>query len=463
MNVPIIVLGDVSGKYIESIESARGVVSVARHIFDLSDLLGVAQTGIARAVLLVSDFDDLTASLLASLAENDLSVVAVLDPGEPEPLAGISYISTLAEPVAVIELLERSVEKDTRYEPPHLEEKHSSSSELDQQMSEESLLLQQGKQGKIITFWGPAGSPGRSTLALNFAAQLASSKRRVCLIDADTYAPSQSSLLGMLDDYSSLSQLCHLADRGQLFSENLAEIISTVRIEKGVLDVVTGITRADRWPEIRSQALESVIEILLKQYDTLVIDTGFSLEADEELSFDGVAPRRNAATLTALEMADRIFLVGAADSLGIPRLMRATTEILGSSVIHIDQTALRVWINKVRSSSIGSQPEQQLIQSWQRFGPKIPISGFIPYGRESIDKSWLSGRTLIESSPKSAVTEAIRLMTEDELLQENLTDIQNKDQESEAQRIDSKQNLSHQKPPSFFSKFLSRPATGKKD
>ncbi|WP_346844445.1 hypothetical protein [uncultured Rothia sp.] len=315
----------------------------------------------------------------------------------------------------------------------------------------------------MITFWGPAGSPGRSTLALNFAAQLASSKRRVCLIDADTYAPSQSSLLGMLDDYSSLSQLCHLADRGQLFSENLAEIISTVRIEKGVLDVVTGITRADRWPEIRSQALESVIEILLKQYDTLVIDTGFSLEADEELSFDGVAPRRNAATLTALEMADRIFLVGAADSLGIPRLMRATTEILGSSVIHIDQTALRVWINKVRSSSIGSQPEQQLIQSWQRFGPKIPISGFIPYDRESIDKSWLSGRTLIESSPKSAVTEAIRLMTEDELLQENLTDIQNKDQESETQRIDSKQNLSHQKPPSFFSKFLSRPATGKKD
>ena len=54
-------------------------------------------------------------------------------------------------------------------------------------------------------------------------------------------------------------------------------------------------------------------------------------------------------------------------------------------------------------------------------------------------------------------------MTEDELLQENLTDIQNKDQESETQRIDSKQNLSHQKPPSFFSKFLSRPATGKKD
>ena len=44
----------------------------------------------------------------------------------------------------------------------------------------------------------------------------------------------------------------------------------------------------------------------------VVVDTGFSLESDEEISSDLFAPRRNAATLAALRVADRIVAVGLA-------------------------------------------------------------------------------------------------------------------------------------------------------
>ena len=46
--------------------------------------------------------------------------------------------------------------------------------------------------------------------------------------------------------------------------------------------------------------------------DFSVVDCGFCLETDEELSFDTVAPRRNGATLAVLDDADLIVVVGSA-------------------------------------------------------------------------------------------------------------------------------------------------------
>ena len=415
MNVPVIVLGDISGKYIEAIESERGVVSVARHVHELAEVLGIAQTGIARAVLLISGFEDLTASLVNYLAESDVGVVAVVDPGDPEPLENIRYLSALADPSEVIEALETAAEEVENTPVSVSGRGPLSAVELSSAVLED---VQPDRQGKIITFWGPAGAPGRSTLALNCAAILADQQHTVCIVDADTYAPSLSSLLGMMDDYSTLSQLCHLADRGNLETEKIAEIMSTVKIESGTLDVVTGITRADRWPEIRSQALESVLETLTAKYDFVLVDAGFSLEADEELSFDGVAPRRNAATLTAIDQADEIILVGVADALGVPRVMKAISELLSTPNVHVEKSKVHVWINKVRPGSIGPQPEEQILHSWQRFGPQLPIEGFIPWNPDAIDKSWLTGQTLAESAPSSDVCQALRTLIESLIIKE---------------------------------------------
>src|SRR5690606_21209567 len=46
------------------------------------------------------------------------------------------------------------------------------------------------ERGSVVVVWGPPGSPGRTTVAVNLAAELAGPSRRACLVDADTHAAS---------------------------------------------------------------------------------------------------------------------------------------------------------------------------------------------------------------------------------------------------------------------------------
>src|SRR6185295_12311686 len=105
-------------------------------------------------------------------------------------------------------------------------------------------------------------------------------------------------------------QACRLADQGLLDGEALLRIATTVATKAGTFRVLTGITRADRWTELRAAALTLVLERAQEIVDVIVVDTGFCLEADDELGFDSGAPRRNAATLRSLELADTIFAIG---------------------------------------------------------------------------------------------------------------------------------------------------------
>ncbi len=110
--------------------------------------------------------------------------------------------------------------------------------------------------------------------------------------------------------------------------------------------------------------------------DYVVVDTGFCLEADEELSFDTMAPRRNAATLRSLELADTVYAVGAADSIGVPRLVRGLSELEAA----VPQAAPRVVLNKVRASAAGQVTGTPARDAWERYGPgggnrRLPASG----------------------------------------------------------------------------------------
>ena len=66
--------------------------------------------------------------------------------------------------------------------------------------------------------------------------------------------------------------------------------------------------------------------------DFTVVDCGFCLETDEELSFDTLAPRRNGATLAVLDDADLILVVGSADPIGMQRLVRGLGELRDAEV-----------------------------------------------------------------------------------------------------------------------------------
>ena len=168
--------------------------------------------------------------------------------------------------------------------------------------------------------------------------------------------------------------------------------------------MLTGITRADRWTELRVTALATVLERARQTAEVVVVDTGFCLEADEELSFDTMAPRRNAATLRSLELADAVYAVGVADPVGVPLLVRGLAE-LEAAVPHV---APVVVMNKVRASAVGRGPERQLRDAWERYGPSTAIAAFLPFDGGAADAALLSGSLLLETAPESPLRRAIR-------------------------------------------------------
>jgi MinD-like ATPase involved in chromosome partitioning or flagellar assembly len=235
------------------------------------------------------------------------------------------------------------------------------------------------------------------------AAELAAEGKSVLLVDADSYGASVASMLGLLDEAAGLAQACRLADQGLLDAEALLRIATPVATRTGTFRVLTGITRADRWTELRAAALALVLARARQVAEFTVIDTGFCLESDEELSFDTMAPRRNAATLTSLELADTVFAVGAADSIGVPRLVRGLTELASA----VPTASPRVVLNKVRSSAVGRSPERQLREAWERYGPAVPVSAFLPADPASSDAALLSGSLLLEAAPGSSLRRGI--------------------------------------------------------
>ena len=133
-----------------------------------------------------------------------------------------------------------------------------------------------------------------------------------------------------------------------------------------------------------------------------MIDCGFCLEQDEALSYDTRAPRRNAATLSALEAADVVLVVGAGDPVGIQRLVRGLGELtdlgLGSTRF--------VLVNRVRASVAGPHPGEAVGQALARYAG-VTDAHLVPDDRPALDTALLEARTLREAAPGSPARRAL--------------------------------------------------------
>lgn len=256
----------------------------------------------------------------------------------------------------------------------------------------------------LVALWGPIGSPGRTTVAINLAAEQAAAGRSVMVIDADSYGSSIAAALGLLEESASFAQACRAADQGSLSVAQFSAITTKVVFSGGTFSLLTGLTRADRWPELRAAAVARVLQRAREAAQLVVVDCGFSLENDEELSYDTIAPRRNAATLAVLTEADIIYAVGSGDPVGIPRLIRGMNELQDA----FPANRVEVVVNKVRRKAAGRAPEKALAQAWERFGPSLPIAHFLPWDSDLCDRALLEGRLLLEIAPDAPLRKAIR-------------------------------------------------------
>jgi MinD-like ATPase involved in chromosome partitioning or flagellar assembly len=412
MSIPVVTVGDSRDDLVGGLERLHGPVSVVRRCSELAELLAACQSGLARAAVVAAGSEELTASLVDRLSAVGVVVIALTD--NPEETVRLRTIGVAAEARAVdaaalaARISAAVAQLSGTGEGPGPAGGGGAASvaaagQVPRSSGAPAVTAGPGAKGRIIAVWGPAGAPGRTLVAANIAGELAAEGRSVLLVDADSYGASVAALLGLLDEAAGLAQACRLADQGLLDADALLRIATTVPTKAGALRVLTGITRADRWTELRAAALTLVLERAREIADVTVVDTGFCLETDDQLGFDSGAPRRNAATLRSLELADTVFAVGAADSIGVPRLVRGLAELRAA----VPQAAPQVVLNKVRTSAVGRSPERQLRAAWERYGPAAPLSAFLPSDPAASDAALLAGALLLESAPESELRHAI--------------------------------------------------------
>jgi Flp pilus assembly CpaE family ATPase len=171
------------------------------------------------------------------------------------------------------------------------------------------------------------------------------------------------------------------------------------------LRVLTGLARADRWPELRPRAVTAVLDRARRTAGTVVVDCAFCLEEDEEISFDTAAPRRNGATLAVLESADTVLCVSGADPVALQRTIRALGEL--SDVLPQVQPVLVV--NQVRRGPVAGRPREEIDEALQRFTGR-EVRAFLPADRRAADAALAAGRTLAEVAPASPLRTALRAL-----------------------------------------------------
>jgi MinD-like ATPase involved in chromosome partitioning or flagellar assembly len=255
------------------------------------------------------------------------------------------------------------------------------------------------RRGSVVAVWGPTGAPGRTTVAVTLADELSRLGVGSLLVDADVYGGTVAAVLGLLDESPGLAAACRQASAQRIDAGALAALCWQLGPQ---LRVLTGIPLASRWTELRPPAIASVFGAARALADFTVVDCGFCLETDEELSFDTLAPRRNGATLAVLDDADLIVVVGAADPIGMQRLVRGLAELRDAEV------AAPVWVvlNRVRPGVVPGNADTELRAALERFAGRSPAA-LLPADPRSVDAALVAGRLLSESSPSSPLRQAV--------------------------------------------------------
>lgn len=336
---------------------------LVRRCVDVADLLALADTSIAGAALVHTELTGLDADSVHRLERSGVRVAAV--EADEERCIGLGIARRVA--LGALDALIRD-----------------SVTPVDQRADD---------RGSIVAVWGPAGAPGRSSVALGLASAAAAKGVDTVLVDGDTYGGSLAQMLAVLDDVSGLMAACRAANNGHpgQVEDHLLTIGPKLRL-------LTGLPRADMWPQIRPGALELVLRQLRLTAELVIVDCGFSLEP----ALGPVA--RNQATLQVLEQADQVVAVGKADPVGLARLVRGVHDL---AEVRRGASPPTVVINMMRQTLGWKERE---VDATVRRLTGLASASFLPFDQSALDAALMSGQSPRDTSPASPFVARIEVL-----------------------------------------------------
>jgi MinD-like ATPase involved in chromosome partitioning or flagellar assembly len=344
------------------IDASRGL-RLTRRCVDVADLLALAHTGQAAAAIVSADLPGLDVDAVHELERGGVRVAAL--ESDPERCAdlGIRRVLRLG-----------ALDEVTRDVPA-------------------APAAPDDRRAPLVAVWGPAGAPGRSTVALGLAAAAAARGLDTVLVDADTYGGALGQLVSVLDDVSGVVAACRAANNGRS-----AEVIDHLLEIDPRLRLLTGLPRGDMWPQVRTGAFEAVLTQLRAAAELVVADCGFSLEPATS-----PAAARNQTTLQVLEEADSIVVVGRPDPVGLARLVRGlhdlATVLPGCSPV--------VVVNMMRPSlGWGDREVRATVSRLTGIEPVVHL----PHDQSALDLAAVSGRTPRDAAPSSPFVARVEVL-----------------------------------------------------
>lgn len=255
---------------------------------------------------------------------------------------------------------------------------------------------------RVLAVWGPQGAPGRSTVAIQLAVELSRAGRRTALVDADSVAPSIALQLGLGDDAPGLAAACRRAELGSLDIAELSRLSVPVETSGGTLEVLGGLNRPSRWPELGASRVRTTLAVCRSWLDETVVDVSAEFDEDDD-PLDPGAPTRHASTTAVLREADAVIAVLSADPLGVSRFVRGYAELRHL----VGGTPITVVANRVRPGPLGIDARGQIRRTLDRFAGVDDVS-FLPQDQRAADAAALHARAIADVSPRSPLVSAVR-------------------------------------------------------
>ncbi|HVM35386.1 MAG TPA: P-loop NTPase [Actinomycetota bacterium] len=283
---------------------SRAGLEVLMRCMDRIELLGALRGGGLDAVVAVGAPAWLDAQAAEETARAGVRLVGIVShPPDADRLAAFGA-ALLPGDATVAEIVDRCTRGEVVVPPP-------------------PPNVRAAPPGRLVAVWGPKGSPGRSTIALELAFELARSEASTLLVDADTYGGDLLQMLGIVEEVPTILWAARLAARRELDSARL--MLELRRAGTGPV-LLPGLPRPQLWADISEYGWRSLLDVARDSFRATVCDLGFSLEGDEQPGTPA-GLGRNRVTVETLRAADHVIAVCRADPTGIKTFLWAFEDL----------------------------------------------------------------------------------------------------------------------------------------
>lgn len=249
-------------------------------------------------------------------------------------------------------------------------------------------------EGRLITIFSAKGGVGKTTLATNLAAYLATTGARTLLIDLDLMFGDVAISLQLVPAHSVRDVV---AMQGHLDEQAIRSIVT--KHEDSGLDVIPAPADPGDADRVPASAVEELLRVSRTVYDYVLVDT---------------PPNLTEHVLTACDLSDLTLLIATLDIPAVKNLRIAinTLDTLGAS-----KDSRAVVLNR-SDAKVGLKADDVETALKHHIGASVPTSISVP---ASINR----GVPIVLEEPRSPVSMAFREIADREIRERFGEDIQN--------------------------------------